>query len=87
MSHVIMIIVVNFMIIKIYIMKRNMGNFDRVFRIVVAAVIAVLYFTHIITGTWAIVLLIAGAIFLLTGVVSVCPLYSVFGMNTCTAKQ
>ena len=70
------------MIIKIFVMKRNMGNFDRVFRILIAAVIATLYFTHVITGTWAIVLLIAGGIFLLTGFTSFCPLYSLFGIDT-----
>ena len=82
MSHVIMIIIVSFIIIKNFVMKRNMGNFDRVFRILVAAVIVALYFTHAVTGTWAIVFLIAGAVFLLTGFVSFCPLYALFGIDT-----
>jgi len=68
-------------------MKRNMGNFDRVFRILVAAVIAVLYFTHVVTGTWAIVLIIIGAIFLLTSFISFCPLYGLLGINTCGVKH
>ena len=68
-------------------MKRNMGNFDRIFRILIAVVIAILYFTHVVTGTWAIVLIIIGAIFLLTGFISFCPLYAIFGINTCAVKH
>ena len=68
-------------------MKKNMGNADRVIRILAAAVIAVLYFTGNISGTLAYVLLGVGAIFLLTSLVGSCPLYSVFGMNTCRVKK
>jgi len=68
-------------------MKKNMGNADRVIRILVAAVIAVLYFTGNISGILAYVLLGIGAIFLLTSLVGSCPLYSVFGMNTCRVKK
>lgn len=68
-------------------MKRNMGNADRIFRLLVAAVIAVLYFLHVISGTVAIVLLVIAGIFLLTSLVSVCPLYSLFGISTCPVKK
>lgn len=68
-------------------MKRNMGNADRVIRILAAAAIAVLYFTGNISGTLAYVLLGVGAIFLLTSLIGSCPLYSVFGMNSCKAKK
>ncbi|CAN5354658.1 DUF2892 domain-containing protein [soil metagenome] len=68
-------------------MKRNMGNVDRTVRFIVAAIVAVLYFTHVITGTLAIVLLVLAGIFVLTSLVSFCPLYSLFGFNTCPAKK
>lgn len=68
-------------------MKRNMGATDRVIRIIVAAVIAALFFTNIITGTLGIVLLVLGAIFLLTSFVSFCPLYFPFGVSTCAKKE
>jgi hypothetical protein len=71
----------------INIMKRNMGNVDRTVRFIVAAIVAVLYFTHVITGTLAIVLLVLAGIFVLTSLVSFCPLYSLFGFNTCPAKK
>jgi len=63
-------------------MKKNMGTADKVIRILVAIVIAALFFTNVITGTLGIVLLVLAAIFLLTSVVSFCPLYLPFGIRT-----
>jgi hypothetical protein len=63
-------------------MKKNMNSIDRGVRIAIAIVIAALYATHVISGTLAIVLLVVAAIFILTGVVSFCPLYAVLGMST-----
>lgn len=56
-------------------MKRNMSNADRIIRVVVAAVFAYLYFSGIVTGALGVVLLVLGAVFLLTSVVGFCPLY------------
>lgn len=67
-------------------MKTNMGTLDRILRVVVAVVIAVLYFTGTISGTLGYVLLALGGIFLLTSVISFCPLYLPFGINTCPKK-
>jgi hypothetical protein len=67
-------------------MKKNMGNADRIIRLLMAAVIAVLYFTNILTGTVGIVLLVLAGVFVLTSLVSFCPLYALFGLNTCAAK-
>lgn len=63
-----------------------MGNADRIIRLLIAAVIAVLYFTNILTGTVGIVLLVLAGVFVLTSLVSFCPLYALFGINTCAAK-
>lgn len=63
-------------------MKQNMGNLDKAIRVAVAVIIAILYFTHIISGTLAIVLLILGAVFILTSAVGTCPLYLPFGIST-----
>ena len=59
-----------------------MGNLDRILRIVIAIVVVVLYFTHVINGTIAIVGLVLAAIFLGTSFVSFCPLYLPFGIDT-----
>jgi hypothetical protein len=69
--------------LKSFVMKKNMGTADRVIRIVLAVVFAALYFTGIVTGTWALVLLVLGGIFLLTSLVGFCPLYTLVGVNTC----
>ncbi|HEX5153385.1 MAG TPA: DUF2892 domain-containing protein [Parafilimonas sp.] len=68
-------------------MKKNVGAFDRVFRVLVAALITVLFFTDVLTGTSAIILLVIAGIFLITGFISVCPLYSLFGINTSSRKR
>lgn len=63
-------------------MKRNMSNVDRVIRVVVAAIFAYLYFAGIVTGTLGIILLVLGAVFLLTSIVAFCPLYTLFKFST-----
>jgi hypothetical protein len=67
-------------------MKINMGGADRIIRVLIAVAIGVLYFTNVITGTLAIVLIILGAVFLLTSVVGFCLLYAPFGIRTCPKK-
>ncbi|MGW8121278.1 YgaP family membrane protein [Roseivirga echinicomitans] len=68
-------------------MKKNMGSADRTVRVLLTIAIAVLYFGNIVTGTLAIVLLALAAVFLLTSMVSFCPLYTLVGLNTCPAKK
>jgi Protein of unknown function (DUF2892) len=68
-------------------MKKNMGTIDRTIRLIVAIVFAVLYFTNIVSGTIGLVLVILGAVFVLTSLVSFCPLYLPFGINTCKSKE
>jgi hypothetical protein len=68
-------------------MKKNMGNADRLFRVLVAAVIAILYFTNVISGTVGVVLLVLAGVFVLTSLISFCPLYAPFGLSTCPRKS
>lgn len=68
-------------------MKKNMSSADAIIRIVVAIAIAALYFTKVISGTLAIILIVLGVVFLLTSVVRFCPLYSLFGISTCPTKE
>lgn len=67
-------------------MKTNMGTTDKLIRIALAIVVAVLYFMNIITGTVALVLLVIGGVFILTSVVGFCPLYAPFGLSTCKVE-
>lgn len=63
-------------------MKQNMGKIDKIVRIIIAAIIAILFFTNTISGTLGIVLLIFAVVLLLTSFISFCPLYLPFGINT-----
>jgi uncharacterized membrane protein YtjA (UPF0391 family) len=68
-------------------MKKNMGKIDISIRVVVAVVVAILYFSGGISGTFAMIAAILAAVFLLTSLVGFCPLYSVLGITTCPAKK
>jgi hypothetical protein len=59
-----------------------MSNTDRVIRVVLAALFAYLYFGGIVTGIPGIVLVVLGAVFLLTSVIAFCPLYVPFKFST-----
>ena len=63
-------------------MKRNMSNTDRIVRVVIAALFAYLYFSGAVAGTLGIVLVVLGAVFLLTAVFAFCPLYAPFKFST-----
>lgn len=63
-------------------MKANMSSTDKIIRSIIAIVIAILYFTNVVTGTVGIVLILLASVFLLTSFVSFCPLYSLFGIST-----
>ncbi|MCF8368483.1 MAG: DUF2892 domain-containing protein [Bacteroidales bacterium] len=67
-------------------MKTNMGSADGIIRILLGVIIAVLYFTtNNLTGVIGTILVIIGVVFLLTSLVSFCPLYLPLGL--CTKKK
>jgi hypothetical protein len=63
-------------------MKANMGSTDKMLRIIVAIVIAILFFTNVISGVLGIILLILAGIFVVTSLINFCPIYALLGMNT-----
>ncbi len=68
-------------------MKKNMGSADKIIRLIIAAIITVLYFTNVLNGTVGIVLLVLAGVFVLTSLISFCPLYAPFGLSTCARKE
>lgn len=68
-------------------MKKNMGTADRVIRLIIAGLVATLYFTNTISGILGIVLLALAGIFVLTSFISFCPLYTLFGIKTCKVES
>ena len=67
--------------------KKNIGNIDKVIRILIAIVIAILFFGNVITGVLGIALLTVAVIFVLTSLISFCPLYIPFDVNTGKKKE
>ena len=68
-------------------MKKNMGNVDRIIRVVVAIAIIIMYFTNTISGTLGIILLALAGIFLITSVAGFCPLYLIWRKGTHAANS
>jgi hypothetical protein len=63
-------------------MTANVGSTDRIIRIVVG--VALIAWALLMGGpTWAWI----GVLPLVTGLMRVCPAYSILGMNTCGTKQ
>jgi hypothetical protein len=68
-------------------MKQNVGTIDKVIRLLIAAIIVVLYFfTDMIPGTLGIVLLIFAGVFTLTSLVGFCPIWTIFKFTTTQKK-
>ena len=67
-------------------MKANMGSLDKAIRIIIAIAFAMLYITKTVEGTTGIVLLAIGGVFLLTSLISFCPLYTILGLNSNSKK-
>jgi len=55
---------------------------DKIIRTLIAVVMLVLYFTNVVTGTIGIVLIVVSLVFLLTSLVSFCPLYTILGISS-----
>jgi hypothetical protein len=67
-------------------MKKNMGTIDRLIRAIIAVIFITLYATGTITGTTGIILIALAVVFLLTSLVSFCPLYLPLGLSTIRKK-
>jgi hypothetical protein len=67
-------------------MKKNVGTTDALIRGLVALIIVVLYYFKVIEGTLGIVGLVIAAIFVFTVFFNFCPIYAIFGINTCSVN-
>ena len=68
-------------------MKKNIGNTDKLIRLLFALLVAVLYFTGVINGTLAIILGVLALVMVVTSMVRFCGLYTIFGISTCKTKE
>ena len=63
-------------------LKKNMGQQDKLIRVVISFVIALLYYYNIISGYFGIALMLVAIVLLLTSFFRFCPIYRVLGKNT-----
>lgn len=68
-------------------MEKNMGSTDKGIRVLIAIVIALLYYFNVIEGTLAYILMGLAIVLLITSFINFCPLYTLIGVNTCKAKK
>lgn len=68
-------------------MKKNMGIVDRSIRLVAAVIIVIFYFANTIPGVFGMLLVVFSMIFIVTSAISICPLYTVLGIDTCLSKK
>lgn len=64
-----------------------MGIVDRVARLIAAVIIVILYFGNVLTGAIGVILMVLAAVFVVTSLIGNCPLYTVFGFDTCSSKK
>ena len=68
-------------------LPKNMSKFDRAIRFILAIVAVTLYFTGMVEGFWGILLILFAIATTFTGISGFCPLYPIFGWNTCKVKE
>jgi len=68
-------------------MKKNMGGLDKVIRVILALIAGILVYFEVIDGPLAYILLTITGIFVITSLVGFCPLYGIFGINSCGTKK
>jgi hypothetical protein len=68
-------------------MKKNMGSADRIIRLIIAAILAFLFYNETISGTLEIIAVAVAGVFALTSLVSFCPLYPLLGITICSVKK
>ncbi len=64
-------------------MTTNIGKFDRLARLIGAAILAMLVFIGALEGTLAIVSIVVAVVLVVTALVGFCPAFRILGMNTC----
>ncbi len=68
-------------------MKKNMGGLDKLIRVLLAIVAGLLVYFEVVDGALAYILLTVIGIFVITSLVGFCPLYGIFGINSCRTKK
>ncbi len=68
-------------------MKTNLGGLDKIIRVSLAVVAGLLVYFEVVDDTLAYILLTVIGVFVITSLVGFCPLYGIFGINSCGRKK
>ena len=68
-------------------MQKNLGSTDKMIRYLLALIFIGLFVSKIVVGTIGIILLVLAGIFIFTSLINFCPLYYLFGINTCNNQK
>jgi hypothetical protein len=63
-------------------LRKNVGRFDRIIRLLLVAPVILFGITGIVRGTPLVVLGVAVGVLFVTGVIGFCPFYRLFGWST-----
>lgn len=68
-------------------MKKNVGSIDKVARLIIAVIAVYVAYIGIVASPWDYVLYAVAGIMVITSLMGSCPLFSIFGINTCKVKK
>jgi hypothetical protein len=68
-------------------MKKNVGSVDKIIRYIIAIVAVYIAYKGMVASPWDYVLYAVGAIMVLTALSGRCPIFSIFGINSCKVKE
>jgi hypothetical protein len=68
-------------------MNKNMGNLDRIIRIIMAIIIGSLYLMEYIGGFIGLILIVLSVVFIVTSILQICPIYSLIRISTRSSKK
>ena len=68
-------------------MKKNVGSIDKIVRLIIAVIAAYVAYKGMVASPWDYVLYAVAGIMVVTSLMSCCPLFSIFGINTCKIKN
>jgi hypothetical protein len=68
-------------------MKKNMSSYDKLIRLGLSIIIIILYYKEVVTGTSGIIALLFALYLTITSLISICPIYKIFGINTSKKEE
>jgi len=63
-------------------MKANLGSIDKAIRLLIAIFLIILFYKEMISGVIGVIGLIVALFLTVTSLISFCPLYAIFKINT-----